>query len=68
MHAKKSSATEWFKQVLTKIKVNQNFDDYYMGVDIGLQFKLMKISSNFKYINKEKLANDYMTAKNVLII
>ena len=39
-----------------------------MGVDIGLQFKLMKISSNFKYINKEKLAKDYIAAKNVLFL
>ena len=39
-----------------------------MGVDIGLQFKLMRISSNFKPLNKEQLAKDYLAAKHVLIL
>lgn len=66
--ASKYSGKDWFENVLSKIKINQSFDDYYMGVDIGLQFKLMKISSNFKHLNKEEIVNDYLKAKNVLVL
>jgi trehalose 6-phosphate synthase/phosphatase len=68
-HVKKSSFKNWLFKFLKDIKNTKLSDEntYYLGVGEGLNFKLMKIHSNFVQLNIEKLIPIYNQSNHRLI-
>ena len=60
-HAMKSSCKDWFFDFIKDIKNTKLSDDntFYIGADEGLNFKLLKINSNFKKLNLKQIETDY---------
>ena len=60
-HAMKSSCKDWFFDFIKDIKYTKLSDDntFYIGADEGLNFKLLKINSNFKKLNLKQIETDY---------
>ena len=60
-HAMKSSCKDWFFDFIKDIKYTKLSDDntFYIGADEGLNFKLLKINSNFKKLNFKQIETDY---------
>ncbi len=46
----------------------QDDNFYYLGVGMRLNFLLMKISSNFKELNRKQIVQDYNKARKRLIL
>ena len=68
-HVKKSSFKHWLFKFLKDIKNTKLSDEntYYLGVGEGLNFKLMKIHSNFVQLNIEKIIPIYNESNHRLI-
>ena len=68
-HVKKSSFKNWLFKFLKDIKNTKLSDEntYYLGVGEGLNFKLMKIHSNFVQFNIEKIIPIYNESNHRLI-
>ena len=60
-HAMKSSCKDWFYSFLKDVKNTKLSDEntFYIGADEGLNFKLLKINSNFKKLNLKQIEADY---------
>lgn len=70
IHVKKNTADLWLNSFLKELKNAFDIDNdtYYLGAGIGLNFRLMKISSNFKELDKGALIRDYDKSRRRLIL
>ena len=68
-HVMKSSLKEWIRSFLKDIKNTKLTDEntYYLGVGEGLNFKLMKINSDFKQLNVKDIIPQYEKSSRRLI-
>jgi trehalose 6-phosphate synthase/phosphatase len=51
-----------------KNSINNDGETFYLGAGIGLNFRLMKISANFKELDKSKIIKDYENSRRRLIL
>jgi trehalose 6-phosphate synthase/phosphatase len=60
-HAMKSSCKDWFYSFLKDVKNTKLSDEniFYIGADEGLNFKLLRITPNFKKLNLKQIEQDY---------
>ena len=60
-HAMKSSCKDWFYSFLKDVKNTKLSDENisYIGSDEGLNFKLLRITPNFKKLNLKQIEQDY---------
>jgi len=49
-------------------KIIKDCKSFFMGSGIGLNFRLIKISSEFKMLNRKNIMDDYEKAKKRLIL
>jgi trehalose 6-phosphate synthase/phosphatase len=70
MHVKKNNAESWMNSFLRELKNSFHQDDetFYLGAGIGLNFRLMKISANFKELDKCKIIKEYENSRRRLIL
>ena len=68
-HVMKSSCKKWLNSFLKDIKNTKLSDEntFYMGVGEGLDFKLMKMNSNFEQLNKDLVMSLYKKSNRRLI-
>ena len=68
-HVMKSSLKEWLNSFLKDIKNTKLTDEntFYLGVGEGLNFKLMKINSEFKKLNIKEIIPQYENSTRRLI-
>ncbi len=68
-HVMKSSCKEWLNSFLKDIKNTKlsDINTFYMGVGEGLNFKLMKINSNFEPLDSKTIVPLYKKSNHRLI-
>ena len=66
----KNQISIWMNNFMKELRVAHEVGDnvYYIGTGIGLNFTLIKLSSQFQKLNIKKCVEDYKKAKRKLIL
>lgn len=67
---KKNQISIWISNFMKELRAAHEVGDniYYIGTGIGLNFTLLKLSSQFQKLNIKRCLEDYKKAKRKLIL